>query len=380
MPTRIGDVSMTGIFDTGSQVSIISQRAAEAAGLPWTKGKNSKIRLVAINGDTTTCIGKVTNARLLLTNQEVPVYGDLYVNPGKGFNLIIGRSIATRNKIGIREEDDGTYLSFESRGDVHEFNASPVNHNRKGGPPKRFRNERIFRDREANRKHRVCVAAATESEMQRIEAEDSDAEEKLNSSMQTEISTQTLEDSELDFGYSPEPYGDENPSLVELPPKSDEDVSLSESENKLNEAAPETQPNEAAHTTESDDDGPQQPGHTGQHQKFEIEARLHENYIRFVQKGTSNDEWNTFCEAETNRLKRQKEKWRLFNEDTDDDEEDSDGNWSSLHKKFRTPDGMEPDDRFPTPAPPDPGPTTFVKRKPNRNHWGQNYIYPEDTW
>ena len=90
IPAQIGGIPMTGIFDTGSQVSIISQRAVEAAGLPWTRGPGSKIRLKGIGGESTTCIGKVESAKVLFTRHRVPTYGDLFVNPSDEFNLVIG--------------------------------------------------------------------------------------------------------------------------------------------------------------------------------------------------------------------------------------------------------------------------------------------------
>ena len=155
--------------------------------------------------------------------------------------------------------------------------------------------------------------------MQRIEAKDSEDEENMNLGIQPEFSTQTLE---TDFGDSPAPFFDDNTTLVELPPKSEEEFSSSESESQLNEAAPKIRSNQAVRTTESDSSEPQQPDHTEQREKFEIESRLHENYIWFVQKGTSNEEWNAFCTAETGQLKCQKERWKLFNEDTDEGEED----------------------------------------------------------
>ena len=57
------------------------------------------------------------------------------------------------------------------------------------------------------------------------------------------------------------------------------------------------------------------------HDKFQIDASLHESYIKMLQNNVSNEEWNTFCNAERNRIARDKRKWMKLNENSTDEEE-----------------------------------------------------------
>ena len=38
------------------------------------------------------------------------------------------------------------------------------------------------------------------------------------------------------------------------------------------------------------------------HDEFQIDASLHESYIKMLQNNVSNEEWSTFCEAERHRM------------------------------------------------------------------------------
>ena len=325
IPARVGGIPMTGIFDTGSQVSIISQRAVEAAGLPWTRGKGSRVRLLGINGDSTTCIGKVSDAKVLFTRLQVPTYGDLFVNPGKEFNLVIGRTYATANRMGIREEDDGTYLNFKSEGKKYEFNAAPANR-RRDEEFKRYGKERMFHDRRNDMRNRVCITAVKEPEARRI-AEEIDAEELMGPDMTTEIRTRDLNECEEGREDSLISITEDPPTPAQQPPEfNDEDERpVSESERDV-----------SARGTDSDEDDFDQDNPAGKHERFELDTKSHENYIRLIQSGSSNLEWNAFCRAETDRLKHHKHKWHQLNEDTDDEEDTDDAN-DPKEKRFARP-------------------------------------------
>ena len=54
--------------------------------------------------------------------------------------------------------------------------------------------------------------------------------------------------------------------------------------------------------------------------KFDIDSKLHESYIKMVQKGISNDEWNTFCRAETCSRQRNSNLWRGWGNLSKDEE------------------------------------------------------------
>jgi hypothetical protein len=46
--------------------------------------------------------------------------------------------------------------------------------------------------------------------------------------------------------------------------------------------------------------------------EFSIDSSLHNNYIKMVQKGISNDEWNMFCRQEERRKAHNDKRWNLW--------------------------------------------------------------------
>ena len=153
IPATISGIPMTGIFDCGSQVSVISRRLADAAGLLWSSDKKSRVKLITVGGKPTWTLGKFPNAKIWLTDSKLPTNRDLYINPGDGFDLLMGRTFGSRKKVNLKERKDGTYLSFKSWGKFYKFNACPSNH------------RRIVDDEgedgidwDWNGKNRVCVA------------------------------------------------------------------------------------------------------------------------------------------------------------------------------------------------------------------------------
>ena len=104
VPAHIRGVPMTGIFDCGSQISIISKRIADQAGLPWSSDQESRIRLVTASGRHTRMLGKIPDAKIWLTDSNLPTTTDLYVNPGNGFDLLMGRSFGSRNEVNLKEK------------------------------------------------------------------------------------------------------------------------------------------------------------------------------------------------------------------------------------------------------------------------------------
>ena len=125
VPARLGPKAMTGVFDSGSQINIISKELVEAAGLPWTTDRKSRLRLLSVNRKVSQCEGKVPNAKILLTELQLPTYGDLYVKPNPGFDLLLGRAWGTLNQANLRKAPDRSYLSIESDGARYELNACP---------------------------------------------------------------------------------------------------------------------------------------------------------------------------------------------------------------------------------------------------------------
>ena len=50
----------------------------------------------------------VPRAAILLTGCELPTYGDLYVKRHTGAELVLGQTWGAGNRVGLREEDEGT--------------------------------------------------------------------------------------------------------------------------------------------------------------------------------------------------------------------------------------------------------------------------------
>jgi hypothetical protein len=67
---------------------------------------------------------------------------------------------------------------------------------------------------------------------------------------------------------------------------------------------------------------------------IEIELDLKESYIRMVQKGANEEEWNQFCHAERLHLDRDKRIWREWTNDQSEDQEED---------PFKKPDILPPD-------------------------------------
>lgn len=77
-------------------------------------------------------------------------------------------------------------------------------------------------------------------------------------------------------------------------------------------------------------------------ERFTLSSDLHESYIRMVQEGCSNEEWNTFCATERNRLQDDEKQWERWQneEDVDLNEEpttDPSNNLSKPPPPFKIP-------------------------------------------
>jgi hypothetical protein len=72
VPVKIGRARMTGIFDSGSQLNIISQNLAEKAGLPWLNAEANQIQLQSVDGcqghSTPTTTSALSRLRRVLTS------------------------------------------------------------------------------------------------------------------------------------------------------------------------------------------------------------------------------------------------------------------------------------------------------------------------
>ena len=116
----IEGVKMVGVFDSGSQANLISAKYARMCGLPLQVEKLDKVKVTGINGGMAKCVGIIPEATIYVTNSNLETTEKLLVIEDPPFSLLLGRPWGTRNGAGIREAPEGTYLSFNSRGNRYE--------------------------------------------------------------------------------------------------------------------------------------------------------------------------------------------------------------------------------------------------------------------
>ena len=122
---KIGEARMTGVFDSGSQVNVLSEKFMRHCKLPVQTENLHQYRISGIDGGPAVCVGFIPQAKISLTESGLPTIGDLVVVKEAVFDLLLGRPWATGNAAGIREEEEGTFLSFVSLDNKYEVNVAP---------------------------------------------------------------------------------------------------------------------------------------------------------------------------------------------------------------------------------------------------------------
>ena len=377
IPTKIGKKQMRGLFDSGCQVNIISQKMVEEAGLPWSEEPDCAIGVTAFNGERSRCIGKVPYSKLKVTECELPTYGEMYVHKGTDFDLLLGRTFGTENKVNLEEEDDGTYLSFLSGKDRYRFNACPAKKGLK-------RNRDILANNEVQNqdsKRRVGVMTRSEARIEPIEEnldefdeiEPGEIEdqgynevEAARGEIEEEILEETpepAEEPEADYEYSPEYNYDDAPTPAQRPKAWNEDSDNGdEAQNTATKARREDLADRTEDKTEDvrtnkmkDLDDNSNGQDTQQRERFEIDSKLHEEYIDYVLKGRSDEEWNAFCRSEADRQLESKKKWKSYKRTIESDESSEDNDQQRRIPKIRS-TYFQPTNRSQTLATPYPEP------------------------
>ena len=87
LPIRIGKAKMTAIFDTGSQINILSRNLVERTGLPWIREKGTHSRVIGVDGKVTQCEGRLPHTKILTTGSKLPTYGEFHIIPNPGVAL-----------------------------------------------------------------------------------------------------------------------------------------------------------------------------------------------------------------------------------------------------------------------------------------------------
>ena len=125
IPARIGKARVRALFDTGSEVNLISHNLLKQSGIPWIREPACKVSVLGISGEATRCIGRVPRVQISTTQHGLPTYGRFNVLPNSNV-AIFGRHWGTENRAGLEERNDGSHLNFVSGKNRYGMNVAPI--------------------------------------------------------------------------------------------------------------------------------------------------------------------------------------------------------------------------------------------------------------
>ena len=361
---QIGDTSMSAIYDSGAQVSLMSKKLAEKIGLPWRTDKASRLRLISVDGKITQCVGKIPMARILVSQKLHPTYGDIHILPDSGFDLLLGRTWSSANQGQLKDERHGTYLSWKSRRRRRRSNVwlapGQPNYDIDGETDPNgsedeydpYETENREYDELMRRSGMCAVAIGRIVPENEEEAPDSEPEvgETEASSKRPEISIDALKERECDFEYSPISDEDDFPTPAQRVQSIEGEREADEREDRAwnQNASPVSEGSRVDEKEVSEDDP----------DRFNWEQDLREDYIRMIQKGVSNEEWNAFCRDEKSRLRENKTHWKKWCYDDNDADDETVSTTTRLSNSRSThnstPAEPEPSQTLQTPNPTPP--------------------------
>ena len=275
---RIGRARMEGVYDSGSQINVLSDKYAKVSGLPVTTEGTDRYRITGVNGGLARCVGIIPSARIYITENELVTVGDLIVIEHAGFDLLLGRPWITMNRAGTFEKDEGTYLTFRSRGRRYSTLAAE-------NPHYKGKREQTQDWKQSQIPVSSNYAVAAVNWVCESEVPDSEEEQDLppadgsinNDWEQGQQLSQTADNKEeQEVGAKQEEPDEEDQCWLDPPPESPK------------------------------------PKSTGLDQigSIKIETELHESYIKMVKKGITDAEWDQFCKAKKVWLRRDQNRWK----------------------------------------------------------------------
>ena len=284
---RVGTRKLTGVFDSGSQANIISEECALGCGLPIQVKDLGKVRISGIDGGLAKCVGIIPEAAIYVTDSNLETFGQLLVIRDAAFKLLLGRPWGTRNRAGIREAPEGTYLSFQSQGTSYEINVSPS----------RTHEQRIREMNVANYTRRpkweprseIAVAAVSNNTIVPESEPDQDVPEEHRGNQMESFTLQG--DGQSRSGES---RGQEEEEEQQTSREADDE--LEERDRAVREWITPFKP--IYHSPEDPSDA-----------ASIITIDKQEDYIWAVQEGISEGEWEKIYREEKRRQKRDRKKW-----------------------------------------------------------------------
>ena len=294
IPAQVGRVKTEAVFDTGSQLNIINENIVLEGNLQWEREKKNPTRVISVDGSVTECVGVIPCLKVQLTHKKLPTYGEFHIIRNPGFEILLGRKWGTMNGAGVKEEPkEGTYLSFKSNGNEYATNVCPVDKKTRGC-------QQVYRVEDEGQRKEVFAAKLSEFEDFPAEVPDSEEEAPEEATNWAKVSTQDIEERAKDFKYSPISMGREPPTPAQRKRYEMSEEEREDEEDQMEEDIPEVRLSENQFC--------RSPSPV-KHSTFRVNADLHDSYIRMVQNGVSNDEWNAFKRAETRRQERDKRRW-----------------------------------------------------------------------
>jgi hypothetical protein len=367
VPAKVGRAKMMGVFDSGSQINVLSDKWAKRCGLPVSTDGIERYRITGVNGGIARCVGIIPNAKIYVTHNKLPTRGELVVVEHSGFDLLLGRPWGTANAAGMREAIEGTYLNFMSKGKEYEVNVAPnpryeqmfsgvgaalrigndsdeyagESESDSGSVSEIGRIGERYSDRDdasaitrvGDDDYKSVYALAAGKRVSLDNVSDSEPEENVPEL----IPQDTRYNSEWSRGQYPEEergnrstgYDDE--PVAETSRESDEE----DSEGYLS-----FNPQGSRQFKEGQ--------RKGKNTSMLIETELHESYIQMVQKGANEEEWSRFCEAEKKRIKKDRKLWNEWKEEGT--AVDAPTN-NAMENEVQSPDPPEPSATLATPEP-----------------------------
>jgi hypothetical protein len=353
MEAQVGNASMTSLFDSGSQINLISQKKAIEAGLPWSTKQEHRPKMISVDGTVSKCAGKVRRAVIGMTDKKLPTKGNLYVKAASGFDLLLGRPWGRKNRAHLLEKQDGSHITFRSETPRYGkgrygVNVCPTPHPYRRSK-KDFTEDSDFTTTSDSTAiddfsedldgytdygdayytnpdpHSQVLAASIEEigDDEEIVPETNEESSDRFAINAEEMEADTIGETEERIENLPDEIYSEFPTPAQRRYEVEDevfDLGDESEDDREEDAARRAKRGEksrdfpcAARNSHEEDIGETQESKTeAEPKEFEIDSSLHDNYIKMVQKGISNDEWNLFCRQEERRKARDDKRWNLW--------------------------------------------------------------------
>ena len=319
IPVRVEGTMMTGIFDSGSQINIISQKLVDDAGIPWSRTPKYQIPLVSVDGNVTRCAGMIPKAKLVMKTEKgkVVTTGNLYVKRDTGFQLLLGREWGVDNKANWIEDGNKSHILIRTN-----------KGNRRIKPLPTLR--RVVEDEEEERQFwsgeadngRARIYAAERIEEGEVPDSENEEEEAEVENNEANSDAESREERKNDLWNLPMMIGDEDPPT---PAQRREEFVFDEDDRVEEDRSEDGKDFGEAEERARRGKGKSNLGSNGVLSEAEtectIDSELHETYIKMVQQGISNEEWNAFRKLEERESNRERKKWQELCTESPDREE-----------------------------------------------------------